>query len=148
MAPSESLWTRGGLVAYLGALAPLVLVVIGGALGWSIAPREHLRPTPANVAAGVAALVAGIAIVRSRWGNQHAALRSATAAPEFGPPEGLRPAEVDLLLHAVARPRDVAATIVDLALRGFLRIDEAKTDDGQPIWTFERAAGPLRSPEL
>lgn len=43
---------------------------------------------------------------------------------EFVPPEGLRPAQVGLLADEVAHPVDVSATIVDLAVRGYLRIEE------------------------
>lgn len=52
-------------------------------------------------------------------------LRDPTATPvEFVPPDGLRPAQLGLLLDEVAHTRDVSATIVDLAVRGHLRIEE------------------------
>jgi uncharacterized membrane protein YgcG len=44
---------------------------------------------------------------------------------ELAPPAGLRPAQAATLLNAVVRPRDVTATIVDLAVRGYLRIEDA-----------------------
>lgn len=48
-----------------------------------------------------------------------------TATPvEFVPPDGLRPAQLGLLLDEVAHTRDVSATIIDLAVRGHLRIEE------------------------
>lgn len=43
---------------------------------------------------------------------------------EFVPPEGIRPAQVGVLVDEVAHPVDVSATIVDLATRGYLRIEE------------------------
>jgi uncharacterized membrane protein YgcG len=44
--------------------------------------------------------------------------------PQYGPPEGLTPAEVGLLLDERADPVDVTATIIDLAVRGYLRLRE------------------------
>jgi uncharacterized protein (TIGR04222 family) len=43
---------------------------------------------------------------------------------EFEPPDKLRPGQVGTLWDEVANPLDVTATIVDLAVRGYLRIDE------------------------
>lgn len=54
-------------------------------------------------------------------------------APRFGertgtvayhPPDGLRPAQVGVLIDQTAGPLDVTATIVDLAVRGYLVIQE------------------------
>lgn len=43
---------------------------------------------------------------------------------ELVPPDGLRPGQVGTLLDEKAHPLDVTATIVDLAVRGYLRIEE------------------------
>jgi uncharacterized membrane protein YgcG len=43
---------------------------------------------------------------------------------EFEPPEGMRPAELGLILDETADPKDVTATIVDLAVRGYMTISE------------------------
>ncbi len=43
---------------------------------------------------------------------------------EYEPPELLRPAEIGLLLDETADPKDVTATIVHLAVRGYLTIEE------------------------
>jgi len=48
----------------------------------------------------------------------------AAGAVEFRPPEGVRPGQVGTLLDEVANPLDVTATIVDLAVRGYLHIEE------------------------
>jgi hypothetical protein len=45
---------------------------------------------------------------------------------EFIPPEGIRPGEVGTLLDERANPIDVSASIVDMAVRGYLRIDETE----------------------
>src|SRR5206468_1451946 len=120
------------------------------AIGWTIAPLEHLRPTPQNIAAGVVTLVIGLIIVRWRWGTRHVLRLPGTVAPEFDPPEDLRPAEADVLLHGKTRRRDVIATAVDLALRGFIRIEERSEGEGPPTWVLERtdaSGGDLREYE-
>ena len=45
-------------------------------------------------------------------------------AVEFGPPQNMRPAELGLILDESADPKDVTATIVDLAVRGHITITE------------------------
>jgi len=143
----EPAWTPREVVIYLATLAPFVLLFVGAAIGWTIAPLEHLRPTPQNVAAGAATLIFGLLIVRWRWGTRHVVRWSSTVVPEFEPPDGLRPAEADVLLHGKPRRRDVTATVVDLALRDFIRIEERSEGDGTPTWVFDRsdaAIGELR----
>ncbi|MGK2957863.1 MAG: DUF2207 domain-containing protein [Acidimicrobiales bacterium] len=43
---------------------------------------------------------------------------------EFEPPEAIRPGQVGVLIDEHANPLDVTATIIDLAVRGYLRIEE------------------------
>jgi len=59
---------------------------------------------------------------------------------EFEPPQKMRPAQLGLILDESADTKDVTATIVDLAVRGFLTIAEVP---GMliPDWTFMRKAG-------
>ena len=45
-------------------------------------------------------------------------------AVEFALPDGVRPGQVGTLLDEQANPLDVTASIVDLAVRGYLRIEE------------------------
>jgi type II secretory pathway pseudopilin PulG len=56
-----------------------------------------------------------------------------TLVVEFGPPEKMRPAELGLILDESADPKDVTATIVDLAVRGYLTITELP---GKWDWTL------------
>jgi len=49
-------------------------------------------------------------------------------APRYEPPKGLTPAEVGTLIDNYPDLRDITATLVDLAVRGFLRIEEKETD--------------------
>jgi uncharacterized protein (TIGR04222 family) len=48
----------------------------------------------------------------------------ASAPVEFAPPEDLRPGQIGTLVDEQANVLDVSATIVDLAVRGFLTIEE------------------------
>ncbi|HEX7096006.1 MAG TPA: DUF2207 domain-containing protein [Acidimicrobiales bacterium] len=50
---------------------------------------------------------------------------------ELVPPDGMRPGQLGVLRDEVANNADVAATIVDLAVRGYLRIEELPDDDGK-----------------
>ncbi len=61
---------------------------------------------------------------------------------EYQPPEKLRPAQMGVLLDERADPLDATATIIDLAVRGHLRIEEVDDkvlgifDFGAKDWTF------------
>ncbi len=50
-----------------------------------------------------------------------------SVAPMYEPPAGFTPAETGTLLDDRIHPRDITSTIVDLAVRGFIKIEE--TDD-------------------
>ena len=58
--------------------------------------------------------------------------------PEYEPPPGLIPAEAGALVDEKAEPREVLATIVDLAVRGYLHIEQITTAFGQPDFMFKR----------
>lgn len=114
------------------------------------APLDALAPLrPAPVTGGLAALLlvggGGLALRRvRRTGRDQAYLgltpglrpasgqegaigprdRRAPVAVQFTPPAGVRPGEVGTLVDEKADPVDVTATLVDLAVRGFLRIEE------------------------
>ncbi len=50
-----------------------------------------------------------------------------SVAPMYDPPPGVSPAECGTLVDDRIHPRDITSTIVDLAVRGFIKIEE--TDD-------------------
>jgi uncharacterized membrane protein len=56
---------------------------------------------------------------------------------EFGPPQDLRPAPLGVILDESADTKDVTATIVDLAVRGYLTIAEVP---GKKDWLLTRTA--------
>ncbi len=91
-----------------GALAGLLLLLLGGLglLYWT-------RGRDARVVGHESGSLSGVE-------NGH-----------FAPPDGVRPGQIGTLMDEQADVIDVTATIVDLAVRGYLRIDE------QPRQTYE-----------
>jgi len=47
-----------------------------------------------------------------------------SVAPMYEPPAGMTPAEAGALLEDKVHPRDITCTLVDLAVRGFVKIEE------------------------
>jgi len=47
-----------------------------------------------------------------------------SVAPMYEPPPGMSPAEAGTLIDDTIHPRDITSTIVDLAVRGYLKIEE------------------------
>jgi Predicted membrane protein (DUF2207) N-terminal domain/Predicted membrane protein (DUF2207) C-terminal domain len=47
-----------------------------------------------------------------------------SVAPMYDPPPGMSPAEAGTLLEDAVHPRDITSTIVDLAVRGYIKIEE------------------------
>ena len=47
-----------------------------------------------------------------------------SVAPMYEPPPGISPAEAGTLIDDTIHPRDITSTIVDLAVRGYLKIEE------------------------
>lgn len=70
------------------------------------------------------------------YGRDPAANRS--VKPEYAPPEGLLPAEAGTLVDEKAEPREVLATVVDLAVRGYLHVEQITTAFDEPDFMFKR----------
>jgi uncharacterized membrane protein YgcG len=68
----------------------------------------------------------------------------ATSVVEFAPPDGLRPGQVGTLIDEEANTLDVSATIVDLAVRKYLSIEEIPKTWllGKPDWKLRRLPPP------
>jgi len=133
-------WLRGG--------AALTLLVVGVwavvRLVWREGRDVRWRGAPVAVVFGGTA------------GEQRVPLFEGGAyAIEYTPPDGIRPGQIGTLLDEVAHPRDVSASIVDLAARGYLHIEEIPAEGwfGKPDWRFTRqlpapeAKVPLRAYE-
>ncbi len=67
-------------------------------------------------------------------------------AAQYQPPDGLTPGEVGTLVDDSADMRDVTATIVDLAVRGFLLIEEKKKEHMMGLWSDKDYVFHLRKP--
>lgn len=70
---------------------------------------------------------------------------------QYQPPGDLTPAEAGTLLDESADMRDITATIVDLAVRGYLRIEETEEEVlfglfKKKDYTFQRTEGPATPP--
>ncbi len=73
-------------------------------------------------------------------------LKESHAAVQFTPPTGLHPGQIGTLIDEVAHPADVTATIVDLAVRGYLRIEEVP--DERNDWRLVQLTPPAGQQEL
>lgn len=58
------------------------------------------------------------------WSTRGRDPRHGSVAVQYAPPEGLSPAEAGTLVDEDAAMRDITATIVDLAVRGYIVIEE------------------------
>lgn len=59
-----------------------------------------------------------------RWRSRGRDPEIRSIAPQYEPPRGVSPAEVGVIVDNSADMRDITATIVDLAVRGYLKIEE------------------------
>jgi hypothetical protein len=94
----------------------------------------YFEPQPLWLALAVFALAGGLAFLYWRWYTVGRDARERdTIVPEYEPPDKVRPAQLGVLLDESADTKDVTATIVDLAVRGYLTI----TEEPQP-WIFAK----------
>jgi uncharacterized membrane protein YgcG len=64
-------------------------------------------------------------------------------AVQFTPPAGVQPGMVGTIIDETANTIDVSATVVDLAVRGYLTIEETESGFfGRKDWRLTRTAGP------
>jgi uncharacterized membrane protein YgcG len=109
---------------------------------WSMTRAFSVTPRTLGMAGGVLVVVLlvlgwlfGIVGRDRRPGESSASLGGAVT--EYVPPEGIRPAQAGLLMDEVVNPVAIPATVVDLAVRGYLRIEEDPTNDDwgeKPDW--------------
>lgn len=100
-------------VSLAGALLVLLLFGVGW-LWWAHGRDRRAVGSPVDIAYGT-----------TPEGEQAVPLFEQGVYPvEYAPPEELRPGQVGTLVDEAANPLDVTATLVDLAVRGFLRIEE------------------------
>lgn len=128
---------------------------------WTPQDAFAVRPDTVLPAAGLAAVaLGGFAFLVTRVGRDRRYTGSATdiafgnaegtseRAPmrdpdpipvEFVPPDGIRPGQVGTLIDEKANTLDVTATIIDLAVRGYLRITEIPKEGwlGHADWQLD-----------
>jgi uncharacterized protein (TIGR04222 family) len=122
--------------ATVGGAAALAVVLLGGifAVVWRGGRDRRFTGGPVEVAFG-----------SEGGGDEPVPLGSGRHVPvEFEPPDKLRPGELGTLVDMVANPLDVTATIVDLAVRGYLRIEEIPKHGllGKTDWNLVRVREP------
>jgi uncharacterized membrane protein len=130
----------GASPAVVGGAVGLGILLIGGigALLWAAGRDVVFRGSQVDQVMG------GVPGEEERVGIGDA---DAEAPVEFAPPEGLRPGQIGTLLDERANTLDVTATIVDLAVRGYLRIEEIPKTWllGKPDWKLVRLTPPGES---
>jgi hypothetical protein len=104
-----------------------LFVLIAGGMGWLV----HKRGRDSRFVG----LTPGLLPVDERQGDVAPVTRhDREVAVQFTPPEGLRPGQIGTLIDEQANIVDVTATIIDLAVRGYLRIDEVPPKKpGKPV---------------
>jgi uncharacterized protein (TIGR04222 family) len=125
-------------------------------------PQDAFDINPLTVGVGLFILLAGVAAIAWNWwqhgrdraylGHYYEAPAGAPEQPEplfqhepvvveFGPPQNLKPAQLGLILDESADPKDVTASIVDLAVRGYLTITDLPQAFGQHDWLLTQKPG-------
>ena len=118
-------------------------------------PQDAFDINPLTVILALLIAAGGIAAVAWNWwrhGRDRAYLTRYYEAPssapdepeplfkhepvvvEFGPPQNMKPAQLGLILDERADPKDVTASIVDLAVRGYLTITDIPGFLGSHDW--------------
>ncbi|MDQ4068561.1 MAG: DUF2207 domain-containing protein [Actinomycetota bacterium] len=116
------------------SLALLVLSVLGVArLAWRTGRDRRFAGSPVDVAYATAGQEERVRPSFGPFGNEETPV-------EFVPPDGLRPGQIGTLVDESANTLDVTATIVDLAVRGYLRIEEIPKKGlfGKPDWALTK----------
>jgi uncharacterized membrane protein YgcG len=114
-----------------GSMGLLAVIVIGfGLLVWRRGRDRRYRGSQVDQVMG------------SPGGQEQAVplFEKGEAPVEFAPPEDLRPGQVGTLIDERANTLDVTATIIDLAVRKFLVIEEIEKQGwfGKPDWKLTR----------
>jgi hypothetical protein len=120
-------------VAVGGAVGLLVLMVAGfGWLAWRTGRDVRFAGSQIDQVMGSSDANAPTQVVPL--------FERGDAPVEFGPPEGMRPGQIGTLIDERANTLDVTATIVDLAVRGYLVIEEIPKKGwfGKPDWRLLR----------
>jgi len=116
------------------SLVLLVAAFLGiGRLAWRTGRDRRFAGSPIDAAFATAGQEEPVPPTFGPFGGEETPV-------EFVPPDGLRPGQVGTLVDEAANTLDVTATIVDLAVRSYLRIDEIpkKGFFGKPDWNLTK----------
>lgn len=105
---------------------------------------DFFEATPWTIGGALLAMIGGLGLVAWHWWTSGRDDREhETIVAEYEPPEKIRPAQAGLLVDESADTKDVTATIVDLAVRGYLTITELPATGifGKKDWTLTRTDG-------
>ncbi len=153
-----------GVYAQQGMLPGEYLTVVAGLPagttgGKALYERRHTLATAFSVNAVTGSVLAGLLVLLvggvaalyllrgrdARVVGKKAAEgdQAPVAGAEFEPPDGVRPGQIGTLIDEQADVIDVTATIVDLAVRGYLLIEEEdRARTGRLDWTLRRLDRP------
>jgi Predicted membrane protein (DUF2207) len=133
MAKALSILGYGG-----GLVFPVLAAALMGTLFWKRGRDEQyagLTPGLTPVAGASAEVTHG---------------QKGAVAVQFAPPEGVRPGLVGTIIDETANTIDVSATVVDLAVRGYLRIEEVESGGlfKRTDWQLTKLVPPERAEAL
>ena len=127
------------LIGYGGGLAiPAVAAALMGMLVWKRGRDEQY-----------AGLTPGLLPVEGSSGPVTQG-RAGPVAVQFEPPKGVRPGLVGTIMDEEANTIDVSATVVDLAVRGYLKIEEVESGGlfKRTDWTLTQLSPPAHAAAL
>ncbi len=128
-------WARTGLTGAgygVGALA-----VAGSVAGMTLAHRRRGRDEQ------YLGLTPGVMPADGAEGSTGHGSGQLPVAVRFEPPENTRPGLIGTLVDESADTVDVSATLIDLAVRGYLRIEEVRSGPrGKDDWQLTRTSPP------
>jgi hypothetical protein len=122
------------LTGGVGGLLLLLAIIGFGRLAWVQGRDRRAKGSQVDVAYGTGGAEQAVPL-----------LEKGTFPVEFAPPQDIRPGQVGTLVDETANTLDVTATIVDLAVRKYLRIEEIPKHGlfGKPDWRLVQ----LREPD-
>ena len=126
LGPEQGLTVEAAFPAGTFAVAPRLVD--------TFSPARAFSATPATLGTAAGVLVALLAAVGARL-RRGRTRHGAPAAVEASPPGGARPAQLGTLLDGRADRHELTATLLDLAVRGHLVIEEVEGElgpDGEP----------------
>ena len=130
VSPAESR-LLGQLTGGLGVFLPLLAAAGMSMLVWTRGRDEQY-----------AGLTPGLSPGAGDGGTVVRGSRPGAVAVQFNPPPGVQPGMVGTVLDEEANTVDVTATILDLAVRGYLTITETQKSFGRTDWMLTRTTPP------